>query len=193
MNNIFPGTSMTGPRPAEPLTLFWKLMVTLAAVLGVGTCAGLGLIYVHFFVGTPGTVEVLERQLTKSDAVPARQDEEGEAVIGESRLLASYESMTYYAAPGTTSGVVCLVGKYAWDEASYWEACDYLRDGRDPVAEVQDPDDRDILFVPDQFDHGPLERQGWVTLHRNLLIQPLAEPPQPPEPATRNASLQKNG
>lgn len=145
MNNIFPGTSMTGPRPAEPLTLFWKLMVTLAAVLG------------------------------------------------ETRLLASYESMTYYAAPGTTSGVVCLVGKYAWDEASYWEACDYLRDGRDPVAEVQDPDDRDILFVPDQFDHGPLERQGWVTLHRNLLIQPLVEPPQPPEPATRNASLQKNG
>lgn len=97
---------MTAARPAEPLTLFWKLVITLSAVVGLGTCAGLWLIYANFLTGTPGTVEVLERQLTKSDAIPAVQDEDGEAVIGETRLLASYESMTYYAAPARTSGVV---------------------------------------------------------------------------------------
>lgn len=186
---------MTAARPAEPLTLFWKLVITLSAVVGLGTCAGLWLIYANFLTGTPGTVEVLERQLTKSDAIPAVQEEDGEAVIGETRLLASYESMTYYAAPARTSGVACLVGKYAFDQVSYWEACDYIPDGRDIMVDVQDPDGRDIIFVPDQFDHGPLERDGWVTLHRNLLIMPLAEPrqPQAPELLTRNATLQKTG
>lgn len=87
------------------------------------------------------------------------------------------------------------MGKHAFDQVSYWEACDYIPDGRDIMVDVQDPDGRDIIFVPDQFDHGPLERDGWVTLHRNLLIMPLADPPQPqaPELLTRNATLQKTG
>lgn len=186
---------MNATRQAQPLTLFWKLIITLSAVVGVGTCAGLWLIYTHFLMATPGTMAVLERQLTKSDAIPAIQDEDGEAVIRESRKLASYESMTYYAAPARTSGVACLVGKYDLDQVSYWEACDYIPDGRDILAKVQDPDGRDVLFVPDQFDHGPMERDGWVTLHRNLLVMPLTEPrqPQAPELLTRNATLQKTG
>lgn len=176
-----------GQRPPQPLTLFWKLVITLAAIVGVSTCAVLGLIYVHFFVGTPATVDVLERQLTKQDAIPAIQDEEGDAKIGEARFLASYEDISYYAAPGMISGVACLVGKSPWDDYwSYWEACSEIRDGRDVLVQVQDPDSRGIMFVPDQFDHSPLEREGWVTLHRNLLILPLSDTPQPdgpPQPA----------
>lgn len=172
-----------GRRPPEPLTLFWKLIIALAATVGVCTCAVLGLLYLHFFVGTPGTVEVLERQLTKQDAIPALQDEEGDAEIRETRFLASYESISYYAAPGIMPGVACLVGKSPWDDDwSYWEACNGIRDGRDVLVDVQSPDGRDVIFVPDQFDHNPLERDGWVTLHRNLLILPLAEAAQPAGP-----------
>ena len=177
------------PRPAEPLTLFWKLVITLAAFVGVSTCAVLGFIYVHFFVGTPATVEVLERQLTEQDAVPAVQDDEGEAAIREGRYLASYESVSYYAAPGVVPGVACLVVKSPWDdETSYWEACNEVRDGRDILVGVQDPGSRDILFVPDQFDHRPLEQDGWVTLHRNLLIHPLGDVVEPAGPLNRNAA-----
>ena len=186
-------TIVTVQKPAEPLTLFWKLIITLAAVVGVGTCAVLGFLYVKFFVPVPGTVEVLERQLTKLDAVHAIQDEDGDARIGESRLLAEYESMTYYAAPGMVPGVVCLVGKYPYDEHNYWEACNSIGDGRDILVEVPDPGNRTVVFVPDQFDHRELERDGWVTLHRNLLILPLAEAPQPAEPLTSSAVQQETG
>ena len=138
-----------GQRPPQPLTLFWKLVITLAAVVGVSTCAVLGLIYVHFFVGTPATVDVLERQLTKQDAIPAIQDEEGDAKIGEARFLASYEDISYYAAPGMISGVACLVGKSPWDDYwSYWEACSEIRDGRDVLVQVQDPDSRGSCSFP---------------------------------------------
>ena len=179
---------MTGQKPPVPLTPFWRLMITFAAITGLGTCAVLGLLYVRFVMGVPGTVHVLERQLTKQDAVPAIQDETGEAKIRESRFLATYESMTYYATPGLVPGVACLVGTYPWDdEFGYWEACNEIGDGRDILVDVADPDDRVVLFVPDQFDHAPLERDGWVTLHRNLLIQPLAEVQQPAQPLLRNA------
>lgn len=179
---------MTGKQPPVALTTFWKLMITFAAVAGAGTCLALGLLYVRFFLSIPGTVEVLERQLTKQDALPAIQDYDGEARIRDSRFLASYESVTYYAAPGLVPGVACLVGKYPWDDRfSYWEACNEVGDGRDILVNVADPDDRDVLFVPDQFDHAPLERDGWVTLHRNLLIQPLAEVQQPDQPLTHVA------
>ncbi|ACL41357.1 hypothetical protein Achl_3400 [Pseudarthrobacter chlorophenolicus A6] len=163
-------------------------MVALAVVAGVGTCAVLGLVYVRFFMAVPGTVEVLERQLTKQDAVPAGQDEGGDARIRDSRFLATYESMTYYAAPGLVPGVACLVGTYPWaDEFGYWEACNDIGDGRDVLVDVADPDDRGVLFVPDQFDHTPLERDGWVTLHRNLLIQPLDAAQRPTQPLTHAA------
>lgn len=179
---------MTGQLPPVPLTPFWRLMITFAAIAGVGTCAVLGLLYVRFVMGVPGTVHVLERQLTKQDAVPAIQDEAGEAKIRESRFLAAYESMNYYAAPGPLPEVVCLVAKYPYDDVyNYWEGCNSLGDGRDILLEVQDPDDRTVVFVPDQFDHLPLERDGWVTLHRNLLIQPLAEVQQPTQPPLRTA------
>ncbi|MDP9985315.1 hypothetical protein [Arthrobacter sp. FW306-07-I] len=187
-------TILTVQRPAPPLTLFWKLTITLAAIVGTGTCVVLGFIYVHFFVGVPGTVEVLERQLTKQDAVHAIQDDEGDAEIRESRFLASYESTSYYAAPGIDPGVACLVVTSPWDdERSYWEMCHEVRDGRDVLVGIQDPDSRDVLFVPDQFDHAPLERDGWMTLHRNLLIRPLAEVPQPAEPPTSSAVQQETG
>ncbi|WP_314215822.1 hypothetical protein [Pseudarthrobacter equi] len=163
-------------------------MITFAALAGLGTCAVLGLVYVRFVMGVPGTVHVLERQLTKQDAVPAIQDEAGEAKIRESRFLAAYESMNYYAAPGPLPEVVCLVAKYPYDDQyNYWEACNSLGDGRDILVEVQDPDDRTVVFVPDQFDHLPLERDGWVTLHRNLLIQPLDGAKRPTQPLTHVA------
>ncbi|WP_045731138.1 hypothetical protein [Pseudarthrobacter chlorophenolicus] len=163
-------------------------MVVLAVVAGLGTCAVLGLAYTRFFMVVPGTVEVLERQLTKQDAVPAIQDDSGDARIRESKFLATYESMSYYAAPGFVPGVACLVGTYPWDdEFGYWEACTEIGDGRDFLVDVADPDDRAVLFVPDQFDHTPLERDGWVTLHRNLLIQPLVEAERPTQPLTRAA------
>ncbi|WP_091723327.1 hypothetical protein [Pseudarthrobacter equi] len=163
-------------------------MITFAALAGLGTCAVLGLVYVRFVMGVPGTVHVLERQLTKQDAVPAIQDEAGEAKIRESRFLAAYESMNYYAAPGPLPEVVCLVAKYPYDDQyNYWEACNSLGDGRDILVEVQDPDDRTVVFVPDQFDHLPLERDGWVTLHRNLLIQPLDGAERPTQPLTHVA------
>ena len=187
-------TNVTVKKPAEPLTLFWKLIITLAAMVGVGTCAVLGFIYVNFFAAVPGTVEVLERQLTKQDAVHAIQDDEGDAEIRESRFLASYDSTSYYAAPGMVPGVACLVVKSPWDdERSYWEMCNEVHDGRDILVGIQDPDSRDVLFVPDQFDHSPLERDGWVTLHRNLLILPLTEAPQPTEPLTSSAMQQETG
>lgn len=50
---------MTGQQPPVPLTAFWKLMITFAAMAGVGTCAVLGLVYVRFVMGVPGTVHVL--------------------------------------------------------------------------------------------------------------------------------------
>ncbi|SDT59887.1 hypothetical protein SAMN04489743_3842 [Pseudarthrobacter equi] len=179
---------MTGQKPPVPLTPFWRLMITFAALAGLGTCAVLGLVYVRFVMGVPGTVHVLERQLTKQDAVPAIQDEAGEAKIRESRFLAAYESMNYYAAPGPLPEVVCLVAKYPYDDQyNYWEACNSLGDGRDILVEVQDPDDRTVVFVPDQFDHLPLERDGWVTLHRNLLIQPLDGAERPTQPLTHVA------
>jgi len=173
-------TIVTVQKPAEPLTLFWKLIITLAAVVGVGTCAVLGFLYVKFFVPVPGTVEVLEWQLTKQDAVHAIQDEDGDA-------------MTYYVVPGIVPGVVCLVGEYPYDEYNYWEACNSIGDGRDILVEVPDPGNRTVVFVPDQFDHSPLERDGWVTLHRNLLILPLTEAPQPAEPLTSSAVQQETG
>ncbi|MFE8887888.1 hypothetical protein ACFYLX_18770 [Pseudarthrobacter enclensis] len=180
---------MNGRVQGAPLTVFWRLMITLAAVVGVGTCAVLGLLYMRFAMTVPGTVDVLERQLTGQDAVPAIQDEDGEARLGESRFLAAYESMSYYAAPGPLPGVVCLVGKYPYDdEYNYWEACNGLGDGRDILVEVPDPDNRTVILVPDQFDHGPLERDGWVTLHRNLLVHPLGETAlEPAGPLIRSA------
>jgi len=172
-----------GRVPGRPLTLFWKLIIALSAAVGVGTCAVLGFVYVQFFMPVPGTVDVLARQLTKQDAVLAIQDEEGEARIGESRFLASYESVTYYAAPGKTSGVACLVLKAAWDDRlSYGEACNAVGDGRDPLVDIPDVDGSDVLFVPDQFDHRRMEQEGWVTLHRNLLVHPQGGAPLPATP-----------
>ena len=157
----------------RPLTLFWKLIIALAAAVGVGTCVGLGFIYSHFFIVDFGTVRVLERPATERDMPAANRAADGEARIDSARFLATYESTTYYVAKGSTDSSFCILGKGSYSD-DYWELCRKMGDGRDPVVQVSGPDGRNVVLVPDQFNHRELEADGWVTIHDNVMIQPLA-------------------
>lgn len=164
-------TEPYAPRPV-PLSLFWRRIIVLSAFVGIGTCAALGFVYVHFFVVHFGTMAVLERPATERDVVGVNRMKDGEARLESARFLAAYESTDYYAAKGSSDEDFCLVGK-ALSTGDYWEVCRKMSDGRDAVAYVMGPDGRHVALVPDQLDHAALEADGWVTIHDNLMIQPL--------------------
>lgn len=157
---------------APPLTVFWKLIILLAAMVGAGACVGLGFLYAHFFIVQPGTLAVLEQPAGGRDTLSSPRDPGGEADTESARFLATYEDINYYVSPGGSTGEYCLLSTAPWDAETYWEACEELRDGRDHLVYVEDDDGRGALLVPDQFDHKPMEDDGWLTLHPNLLIQP---------------------
>lgn len=156
-----------------PLTLFWRLVIALSAVVGAGTCVALGLLYAHFFIAQVGTMTVLERPATERDVLEVGSVAGAEAEIASARFLAIYEYTDYYAAKSVSADDVRVVGQ-AITTGDYWEFCEKLADGRDVAGYVAGPDGRNVALVPDQFDHGQLEPDGWVTLHHNLMIQPLA-------------------
>jgi hypothetical protein len=156
-----------------PLTLFWRLVVALSAVVGIGTCVALGLLYAHFFIVQAGTMAVLERPATERDVLDINAVAGGEAEVASARFLAIYEYTDYYATQGASADDVCLVGQ-AITTGDYWELCETMADSREVIGFVAGPDGRNVALVPDQFDHGQLEADGWVTLHQNLLVQPLA-------------------
>ncbi len=160
-------------QPAPPLTLFWKLVIALAALVGTGTCVTLWALYDHFLAVHPGTVSVLERPAGDRDAVGLPRITPGEADIDQARFLATYEATTFYASPGTTSEDYCVVVKTTYDSRWYWESCGTMFDGRHQLATVSDAQGRYAILVPDQFDHKSWEAEGWVTVHPNLLIHPL--------------------
>ncbi|MDQ0768063.1 hypothetical protein QF031_000812 [Pseudarthrobacter defluvii] len=159
---------------APPLTLFWKLVITLAAVVGMGTCAGLWALYDHFLAVHPGSVAVLQQPAAERDAVRLQRITPGEADIDKARFLATYDTTTFYATPGESPEDYCVVVKPTYDSRWYWESCGTMFDGRDQLAAATDQQGRYAILVPDQFDHKSWEAEGWVTVHPNLLIQPLA-------------------
>jgi hypothetical protein len=155
-----------------PLTLFWKIVIALAAAAGAGTCVALGFLFAHFFIANPGTVAVLDRPATDQDAVGVTRTADGEANIENARFLANYDSTAFYVAPGLMKEDFCLVAKGSWEEDTYWELCGKMIDGRDQLIHVQNPDGKGVILAPDQLDHKKLEADGWVTLHDNLMIHP---------------------
>jgi hypothetical protein len=159
--------------PPYRLTGTWKLVIALAAVVGVGTWVALGFLWAAVFIAQPGSLQVLDQAPSDQD-VPAGDYVTLEDVRMEgARFLGTYSNSTYYAAPSTYDrNSFCLITEPVMDNDS-WEAnCDRMIDGRDVLTSISDVEGRWAVLVPDQFDHAQLEAEGWVSLHQNLLVQP---------------------
>lgn len=152
----------------------WKFVVVLAAAVGVGTCVALGFLWTALFIAQPGTLYVLERASSERD-MPAgdyatlADDARMEGV----RFLGTYHNTNYFAAPSAyDEASFCLIAEPVVEDGVWEAACDRLLDGRDVLASVAGPEGRLAVLVPDQFDHGTLEADGWVSVHQNLLVEP---------------------
>jgi hypothetical protein len=65
----------------------------------------------------------------------------------------------------------CLITERVLADGGWNASCGQLIDGRDALTSLSDAEGRLIVLVPDQFDHRPLEADGWVTVHTNLLVE----------------------
>lgn len=156
-----------------PLSGYWRGIIALAAMVGVAVCIGLGFLWATLFMTVPGSVSVLDRAATGQDTLADRHSTKGSARLDAARFLATYENTSYYAAPGAAGADdYCLIAEPAPMD-TYREACAKMVDGRDWLALLSDPDGRNVILVPDQFDAPAIEEEGWVALHRNLMVQPL--------------------
>jgi hypothetical protein len=152
----------------------WKAVVALAAVVGLGTCVGLGFLWAALFIAQPATLAVLDRASSAQD-VPAGDFTSlaGDVLTEGSRFLGTYHNSNYFAAPSAHDETsVCIITEPVVGLGE-WEAnCGRLIDGRDVLTSVRDAEGRPAVLVADQFDHGKLEAEGWVSVHGNLLVQP---------------------
>lgn len=157
------------------VTRTWKLIIAFATVVGVGTCVALGFLWAALFVVQPGSLQVL-------DTAPADQDVPAgdyaslttDARMEGARFLGTYSNSNYFAAPSTyDDNSFCLITEPVADDGVWEATCNRLIDGRGVLTSISDTEGRWAILVPDQFDHGELEAEGWVSVHRNLLVQPM--------------------
>ena len=173
---IFPAVQQQWPgaQPPYRVTATWKLVIAFAAVAGVGTCVALGFLWAAMFLAQPGSLEVLDRAPIDQDMPVSDYASLEDARMEGARFLGTYSNSNYYAAPSTYDrNSFCLITESVADD-DVWEAtCNRLIDGRDVVTSISDLEGRWVILVPDQFDHGELEAEGWVSVHQNLLVQPM--------------------
>ncbi|MDR7160138.1 hypothetical protein [Arthrobacter sp. BE255] len=162
-----------GAQPPYRLTATWKLIIASAAVFGVGTCVALGFLWAAMFVTQPGSLEVLDRAPVDQDMPVSDYASLEDARMEGARFLGTYGNSNYYAAPSTYDrNSFCLITEAVADDGVWEATCNRLIDGRDVVTSISDLEGRWVILVPDQFDHGELEAEGWVSVHQNLLVQP---------------------
>jgi hypothetical protein len=151
----------------------WKLIVALAAALGVGTCVALGFLAVALFVPQQGTLQVLDTAASERDVLTGDFGSMSSDVQMENaRFLGMYENTKYFAAPSAYSEAsFCLIAVAVMEDGGWEAACGELIDGRDVLTYVWDADGREVVLVPDQFDKGMLEVEGWVSVHQNVMVQ----------------------
>ncbi|MEW9872721.1 hypothetical protein [Arthrobacter sp. HS15c] len=155
------------------VTRTWQLIIAFAAAAGVGTCVALGFLWAAMFVAQPGSLEVLDRAATDQDMPVSDYASLEDARMEGARFLGTYSNSNYYAAPSTYDrNSFCLITESVADDGVWEATCNRLIDGRDVVTSISDLEGRWVILVPDQFDHGELEAEGWVSVHQNLLVQP---------------------
>lgn len=157
------------------MTRPWKLAVALAVVVGLGTCVALGFLWMALFVPQPGTLQVLDRAASDSDVLAGDYASLTVDVQMENvRFLGTYHNSNYFVAPSVDGGETrfCLITEPVVEDGVWEVSCARLIDGRNVVVHVLDPEGRKAALVPDQFDNGMLEADGWIPVHKNLLVQP---------------------
>lgn len=168
-----PGYFTTGYPGVAPLTRGWKLIIALAAAVGLGTWVGLAFLWSALFLAQPGTLDVLERAPTDQDVLAGDySDLEREVWLEDVRYLGEYNNSNYFVAPDRLDSTgFCLITERVLADGGWNASCGQLIDGRDALTSLSDAEGRLVVLVPDQFDHRPLEADGWLTVHTNLLVE----------------------
>lgn len=167
---------MDNNRPYR-VTGTWKLAIAFAAVVGVGTWVALGFLLATLFIAQPGSLEVLDRAPSEQDVPAGDYATLEDARMEGARFLGTYSNTNYFAAPSTYDrNSFCLITESVMDYQEWEATCNRMVDGRDVLTSISDLEGRWAVLVPDQFDHGQLEAEGWVSVHQNLLVQPLMAP-----------------
>jgi hypothetical protein len=152
----------------------WKLAVAFAVLVGLGTWVGLGFLWMVLFVPQPGTLQVLDRAASDRDVLAGDYASLSVDLQMENvRFLGTYQNSNYFVAPSVDGDArFCLITEPVVEDGVWEVSCARLIDGRDVVVQVSDPEGRRAVLVPDQFDNGMLEADGWIPVHKNLLVQP---------------------
>jgi hypothetical protein len=151
----------------------WKLAIAFAALVGVGTCVALGFLLAAMFMIQPGSLQVLDRAPSDQDMPASDYASLEDARMEGARFLGTYSNSNYYAAPSTyDESSFCLITEPVFEDGGWEATCNRLIDGRDVLTSISDLEGRWVILVPDQFDHGELEAEGWISVHQNLLVQP---------------------
>lgn len=168
-----PGYFTTACPGVTPLTRGWKLIIALAAAVGLGTWVGLAFLWSALFLAQPGTLDVLQRAPTEQDVLAGDySDLEREVWLEDVRYLGEYNNSNYFVAPDRLDSTgFCLITERVLADGGWNASCGQLIDGRDALTSLSDAEGRLVVLVPDQFDHRPLEADGWVTVHTNLLVE----------------------
>ena len=155
----------------------WKMAIAFAAIVGVGTCVALGFLLAAMFVVQPGSLQVLDRAPSDQDMPAGDYTSLSDARMEGARYLGTYSNSNYFAAPSTYDrNSFCLITEPVMDSDEWEATCNRMVDGRDVLTSISDLEGRWAVLVPDQFDHGELEAEGWVSVHQNLLVQPRMNP-----------------
>lgn len=159
------------------VTRTWKLIIAFATVVGIGTCVALGFLWAALFVVQPGSLQVLDTAPADQDVPAGDYASLTDARMEGARFLGTYSNSNYFAAPSTyDENSFCLITEPVADDGVWEATCNRLIDGRGVLTSISDTEGRWAILVPDQFDHGELEAEGWVSVHRNLLVQPMMRP-----------------
>ena len=168
-----PGYFTSAYPGVTPLTRGWKLIIALAAAVGLGTWVGLAFLWSALFLAQPGTLDVLEQAPTDQDVLAGDySDLEQEVWLEDVRYLGEYNNSNYFVAPDRLDSTgFCLITERVLADGGWNASCGQLIDGRDALTSLSDAEGRLVVLVPDQFDHRPLEADGWLTVHTNLLVE----------------------